>query len=538
MVFEPEYIPVGLAAITSGNTKPLTIAKLKTPVFKSKKLSKFQLPTLEFEPEFIPVGIAAISSNNIKSLTNKNLTQATLKAKKIGKLILPKMEFEPEFIPVGIASIATKPNIKTFEYALKFPALKTKKIGKLILPKLEFEPEFVPTNLASINTKALKPFASKNFKVPVYKGFNIQKTILPQLNFEPEVKMEPLASVFPSQFRISFPPKSSDSIRPMRLRKLSTKPNDAIANLIARIKKTETPKTKPTQNTKPVVVEEEPGFKVESSPSELSQIAVYFTDGKGKFYQSKPMVSILDGGTKAVKQKFMRDVFKNGEPEPVDLKVFGNFDVAVLGQKDIMIKNVLLEKNKLNKVIIVVNQGTLQFAYRNNRELPVKFEARITKRWIQSPTFTYMKCDETKVYDPGEYYVEINTMPPTKLHTEISFGAVTEIQLAQDGAVVFTNQQPIGDVTLYFEDGDSFSDFLAVKVNGPSQALFLKPGLYKAEFIPAGLPKESRPIIVDFKVEAEKTTNVELKNHNGLLITPNGIGTKKVVTGNTDIEIK
>jgi hypothetical protein len=539
LIFEPEYIPVGLEGLPANVVRALTIKALKKPILSTLKTSKILLPKLEFEPEFIPIGVASLPTAALKPLNGFKLNELRLKNKKATKFLLPTMTFEPEFVATELASLQQNPTKPLATKTLKQPSSKNLKTPKFVLPNMEFEPEFIAINVGDIPSIAIKPFASKALKQPVYKGFNIGKTVMPVMNFEPEIKETPLASLFPSQFRISFPPKSSDSVRPMRLKKRQTKPNEAIANLIARLQKLDKPKTKPSQTPKPLV-EEETVFKVESTPSEISQIVVYFTDGNGKFYQSKPMVSIVDAATKEVKQKFMRDVFKNGEPEPVDLKTFGTYDVMVLGQKDLTLKNVVLEKNKINKVIIVVNQGTLQFAYRTNRETPVKFEARITKRWIQAPSYTYMKCDEKKVYDPGEYYVEINTLPAKKLHTEISFGAVTEIQLAQDGNVVFTNMQPIGDVTLYFEDGDNFSDFYTVKVNGggPSKALYLQPGLYKAEFIAAGMPKQSAPTIVDFKIVTEKTTEVELKNHNGLLITPDGIGNKKVINAPATIKLK
>jgi hypothetical protein len=532
--FEPEFNAQNVPELSIKETKVLASKNLKNPIFKKLNASKFILPSLTFEPEFTAQNVTELSIKETKVLASKNLKNPIFKKLNANKFVLPSLTFEPEFTAQNVPELSIKETKVLASKNLKNPIFKKLNISKFILPSLTFEPEFTAQNVPELSIKETKVLASKNLKNPIFKKLNISKIVLPNLNFEPDISMQALASLFPAQFRISFPPKSSDSVRTMRLKKLNIKPNDGINNLITKLKIA----AKPKQKVKPEPDAPTP-FTLESVASELSQIVVYFTDGNGKFYNTKPMVAIIDPNTKEQKQKFMRDVLRNGSPEPVDLKAFGTFDITVIGQKALLLKNVVLEKNKLNKVTIVVSQGTLQFAYKLKREEPVKFEARITKRWIAQPEFTYMKCDETKVYDPGEYYVEINTLPPKKLHTEISFGAITEIQLAMDGQVIFTNQEAIGDVTLFYEDGDKFADFLIVKVKGGglSKPLFLQPGLYKAEFVPAGSPKYAAPIVVDFKIETEQTTMVELKNHKGLLITPTGIGIKKVIDVNSPTNI-
>ncbi len=529
--------PIVYKAIDLLNVKSILakIADYKRPIFKTITPSKTILPNMSFEPPYNPVAVQAINSYTIKQIISSPLAKPIIDKLQLPKTILPNISFEPPYNPAAVQGIANY-TIKPMASApLAKPVINKLLLPKTTLPNIAFEPPYNPIAVQAIQTLTFKGFPVINKQKP-----SIQKWKLLAANTNvtivPEIIEKPLEPIFPAQFRISFPPKSSDSVRPFRFRKRALIDGTGLLPSINKLLS----KGKPSTTTKPTTKETNSEFSVETTNSELTQIAVYFTDGNGKFYPSKPMVAIMEPGTNNIKQKFMRDVYKNQQPEPVDLKVTGVFDISILGQKDVIVRNVQLEKNKLNKVIIKVSQGTLQFAYRSNRTIPVKYEARITKRWIQNPEYTFMACDEVKIYDPGEYYVEINTLPPKRLHTEISFGAVTEIQIAQDGQVQFEADKNIGMVTLYHQDGnDKYADFLDVTINqGTSKPLYLQPGLYKAEFQDPSKPKFSEPIILNFKVESLKSTNIPLASNNGLLITPNSTGTMKIIDAPVKIKLK
>jgi hypothetical protein len=96
--------------------------------------------------------------------------------------------------------------------------------------------------------------------------------------------------------------------------------------------------------------------------------------------------------------------------------------------------NVTIEKNKLNKITLKVTNGTLIFTYQNNRIRPVDHIVKVRR------VFSGKKIDPViynavnqKVFEPGEYQIELDILPKYVVHTEISFGAVTEIQVPQEG---------------------------------------------------------------------------------------------------------
>jgi hypothetical protein len=200
-----------------------------------------------------------------------------------------------------------------------------------------------------------------------------------------------------------------------------------------------------------------------------------------------------------------------------------------LGLEDVVVKNVKLVKNQNNKVIIKVTNGTIIITYQNNRPRPVMHKVNVYRRFGDrhvSPVS--MLGTEQKMFEPGDYYVELDILPSYSVATEVSFGATTEIQIPQEGIMNITNINMIGEVTLMYEHGDQFEAFKVIQVNGndlENQRLYLRPGLFRAVFkdpnSPANFPKD---IMVPFQIRANTETLLELRDTKGQTVTPDGTG--------------
>jgi hypothetical protein len=523
----PEAIKDNLTYVVLKPLQPLRQAILTAPkIAGTKKYNKkISIPTsLLAEPEI--VGMADITSKQVQPFATKTLSTKTIKTKyNITKITLPKsIIVEPEmpvvnmqYLVIGTLKPISTKAIASKTYKSKYTTTKP------YLPK-EVIAEPAEEPIVTMSRKANRPMPMNGMITLKDVSIKRKYVLSPLKMIEPDITVK-MSYAFPMQFRINYNyhPFPEKIYTRYKRRKGVEFPEKFIV------------KTAPTIPAKPPVIatnkpEEVKDYKVTTEEATTTQIAVYFTDGAGKFYKNKPDIALVDPVTQKTVIKFMRDILPNsgGEPEPVDLSIEGTYDLTILGQRDIVLRNLKIQKNKLNKVIVKVTQGTLVFSYQGNRSRPVNHKANVFKRFDKNKTTPVaMMCTEQKLFDPGDYYVELDILPNQAYATEISFGAVTEIQIPQEGLMSITNTTNLGDVILFYEHGDQFETFFTMPVygNASKQSLYLAPGRYKASYKDPARPKLSPPIIVPFVIRANQETKLELQEVNGKEVGPEGIGT-------------
>jgi len=507
---EEGYVMQSIEA--SAVAKPIA-TKLKDLTMYKLYIGKPKLPKEIAEIE-MPAWILDALEN---SFTMKPIVTASVSKKPVlrnaFRYQLPKEITEVE---MPMFDMQTIPTInKAFSFANNSTAQKPIAKNKFtyILPKEITEQEFVAIDMKTILPARSIGTTITAIDAKVGKARKTNAYALPDVLFIPpfeEVKME---DVYAIPFRFSYQFAPLPIIRPRAKFSVPAYPKALL------VKK----KALPT----PAVNNEQAEFKIETEPSADTRLAVYFTDGAGKFYNAKPMVALVDPTTKQKIKTFMRDVYENGDPEPVKLEIDGIFDVTVLGQRDIVLNNVPIEKNKLNKVILKVTNGTLIFTYQNNRTRAVDKTVRVRRLFSgkKIPAVTY-NAAEQKMFEPGEYQIDLDILPKYLVHTEVSFGAITEVQIPQEGEMYINSDNIPSPVTLYWQTGDTYEEFITISPNSAQdkRRLLLRPGSYKASFVLPGMPKMAPPTIVSFLVKANQETTLELKDYKGLTVTPDAIG--------------
>jgi hypothetical protein len=528
-LYIPVYVPEEMPKQLLEALKLITLKSFKTgepKIFTLKKYKQNKLPALPTEMIYIPemevTTLIAMARNLKLNLLPIKSNTKTGKIFKLGKSFLPEeLKYVPE-LEANILSPLVNPfklNLITVNVKSKTP--KNFKLGKSFLPEeLKYIPEMEGLKLDPLPSVLAKRYARNlPIKSMFAKKYYVSKSKFPAEMIEAEaIPAEVLKEIYSIPFRMNYMYGSSYSGKPAR-RKV-TKPF---------VPEYMVPKPKAVEA--PIPADKKPTeFKVINEPSETTQVTVYFTDGLGKFYKTKPMVEILESGTQNVVKKFMRDILPGtSEPEPVDINFDGTYDFTVLGLEDVVVKNVKLVKNQNNKVIIKVTNGTIIITYQNNRTRPVMHKVNVYRRFGDrhvSPVS--MLGTEQKMFEPGDYYVELDILPSYSVATEVSFGATTEIQIPQEGLLNITNLNAIGEVTLMYEHGDQYEAFKVLQINGTDiegQKLYLRPGLFRAVFKdPKSAPNFPRDVVLPFQIRANTETLVELRDTKGLVVTPDGTG--------------
>lgn len=265
------------------------------------------------------------------------------------------------------------------------------------------------------------------------------------------------------------------------------------------------------KNTPTPQQQQETSFVTTTENADKTLLAIYFTDGKGKYYQTSPPVKVLDSRTGQEVKKFYRTVGPNGDPDPQELPP-GIYTLVVGRNGNLVTKNVQILAGQKNKVTIKSVKGTLSFAYDGNIDRPVtEFIAVVKKNFEPGPLVT-QRCDTQMDYESGNYHIEINTLPVSRRTIDLDFASSYRIDIPEPGYVEFTNENDLGKVGLFYQLGDQFVQFYAIEINGnpEKQKLRLQPGKYQARYkknpqIP--VHNEEKHV---FHIRSNQTTTLEL----------------------------
>jgi hypothetical protein len=267
----------------------------------------------------------------------------------------------------------------------------------------------------------------------------------------------------------------------------------------------------PAQTTKP---QELKTIKQESTDNtnKESTLIVLFTDGKNKFYQSAPEIVLYDVKTNKPVHKFNRTVDVYGKPHPQKITA-GTYNLRITGKSNLVVPNVVVEPSKDNTVLVQVTKGSIDFAYLGNGKRPMTdYKASVVKRFDSAPV-VYQKTTERIEYEPGTYFVEVNTLPPWRKSFDLDFGTIHGIEIPEEGDLIIDNSKQLGKVSLYYPYGDKFRIFYSLNVDGSGKELKLKvlPGTYRAGYKKNPNLPYAEETMVDFSVTSNNVTNLVIQ---------------------------
>jgi len=243
-----------------------------------------------------------------------------------------------------------------------------------------------------------------------------------------------------------------------------------------------------------------------------SQLQVFLTDGKGKFFHGTPVVTLIDQATGKEYTHFYRTVDPNGDPDPQKNIPAGKYFLTIAGRDDLYAEVEMLPKKNI-MVYVIVKKYTLFFEYEGNKDRPMKeFTATVTQRNVVNGKVVEQKCTEKKEYEPGNYHIVVHTLPETVVYKDLESDYAGGTKIPEPGYAKFTNQSPSRYVVLYHEDGDRFVSFYKLDLTAPAaQHLMIQPGKYQAHYQGSTAGYSSTEKVALFTVTSNQDTEVILK---------------------------
>jgi len=253
-------------------------------------------------------------------------------------------------------------------------------------------------------------------------------------------------------------------------------------------------------------------YTVETEDADETTVEVYFTNGKGKYFPVTPQVYLLDPKTDKLIKRFYRTVDADGNPDPRKDILPGEYKMALSETRSLIVKDVVIEKDKKNKIVVVVKKASLSFEYSGNHKRPVKeFEAVVIERnKIEGGAVVRQNCTERLEYEPGNYHVEINTFPMDRRNIDLDFSEKV-ITILQPGFAKFTGEAGMTSVTLYQRLGNKYLSFFTLKLADPvAQNLQIQPGEYQAHYHKGPGGNFGSEKVVSFIIKSNEQTEVIL----------------------------
>jgi hypothetical protein len=257
---------------------------------------------------------------------------------------------------------------------------------------------------------------------------------------------------------------------------------------------------------------------VEAIDASETTLEVYLTDPKKeKFYKTSPQITLIDVQSGKKVKQFFRTIDASGNPDPQKDIPSGTYYLVMEGknEKFKLNRTITIDAKMRISVYVIVNTGTLHFEYEGNPDKVVEeFSAIVVQRLDAGGKQMKQKCSMDLNYDPGNYFIEINTLPASRRNADVEFGSQTVIHIPVPGWVQFTNTNNMGKISLYCALGDKYVRFYGMEINGTSQEtqkLKLQPGTYQVHFMKDPNIKFSNEEVMTFRVKSNETTIVELK---------------------------
>ena len=311
---------------------------------------------------------------------------------------------------------------------------------------------------------------------PVYKAVALNKTI-------PSIIAKKSTLLYPKKVRVQFEyqehPKEylatmKMALYPKRMSYAFFMPTPNKMNLKGRAvalhfkmeeKKAVVAKKDTVMAELPVIPNNSIEYTTEVVADKETKVQVYFKGTNGKTYPTaKPMILMQDAKTNQTVTSFRRDM-NGSDPVPQSVPQ-GTYNLVIKGFDDLYANNIEIKPNTVTKVIVKVSDGTLQFRYQGNIKRPMTEYTAVVNRRFASGATIKQKCSESLMYEPGTYYVEINSLPTYKASIDISFDASFEIQLPEPGTLAIMNSNALGKIQLQTTLGDQFVTFYTMNITG------------------------------------------------------------------------
>ncbi|MEJ6583113.1 MAG: VWA domain-containing protein [Crocinitomicaceae bacterium] len=217
---------------------------------------------------------------------------------------------------------------------------------------------------------------------------------------------------------------------------------------------------------------------------------------------------LYEAGTANLKYTYTHTINKFGNPDTLIIDPKLKYDLVVNTIPRVEKKNISIQRNIHNTIIVDAPQGYLKIRF-INADRQYQIEARVMQA-ESNVTLNTQKISETDKYIVGKYDIEILTLPRIYITTDIEQSSTSNINISAPGFFNYsTGQTVVGQIFAQNSNG-SWDWVCNLDENSRTGEFQLQPGAYRIVYRQSQLKSSTYTMEQNFRINSNKTSSLKL----------------------------
>lgn len=217
---------------------------------------------------------------------------------------------------------------------------------------------------------------------------------------------------------------------------------------------------------------------------------------------------LYEAGTKNLKYTFTHTINKFGNPDTLIMDPAFKYDLIVNTLPKRELKNITIQKNTHNTIVVDAPQGYLQVRLQNASKSYL-VETRVMESGKES-TLNVQAMGATDKYIVGKYDLEVLTLPRTYMTVNITQSSTTRIDIPAPGIFSYRAGSAITGQVFTINGDGSYSWVCNLDDQPAAGQWQLQPGHYKVVYRQKSARQTLYTNEKEFRIYSNKTTSLNL----------------------------
>jgi Ca-activated chloride channel family protein len=217
---------------------------------------------------------------------------------------------------------------------------------------------------------------------------------------------------------------------------------------------------------------------------------------------------LYEAGTKNLKYTFIHTINRFGNPDTLIIDPSLKYDLLVNTIPKVEKKNIILQRNIHNTIILDAPQGFINVRFINATK-PYSIETRVMQHG-EGRTLNIQQMNVSDKYIVGKYNLEILTLPRIYMNLDVTQSSTVNADILAPGLLTYrSSSQVIAQLFLVKENGEIEWVFNLDQTLRNS-SVHLQPGNYRLVYRQKSLKSSSYTIDKNFRIYSNKTTTITI----------------------------
>ena len=215
---------------------------------------------------------------------------------------------------------------------------------------------------------------------------------------------------------------------------------------------------------------------------------------------------LYEAGTKNLKYTFVHTINRFGNPDTLIIDPAFKYDLIVNTIPQVSKKNIVLQKNTHNTIVLDAPQGFIKVRFINaSKTYPI--ETRIMQ--VGKPaTLNVQKINRSDKYIVGKYDLEILTLPRCYFTVDVTQSSTVNVDIMAPGLLSYRETNSVIAQIFVIRDDGTIEWVCNLDETVHSGSLQLQPGNYRMVYRPKALKSSTYTLEKDFRILSNKTTTI------------------------------